>query len=153
MVVLLCCYCKPRSEPGWLPACSAPPKRWYYWFVSEHVTNHEVAVVDVRVAVSPTHHVRLLVAVVLNEKTLDLRVWVGEGEEKRQELEEEEEVATWQVDLAEFNLHVSQPTASTSSPQFIFLISQSFLITFVHLFLPITTCKSFRPRRTPVWLF
>ena len=90
--------------------------------------------VDVRVAVSPTHHVRLLVAVVLNEKTLDLRVWVGEGEEKRQELEEEE-VATWQVDLAEFNLHVSQPTASTSSPQFIFLISQSFLITFVHLFL------------------
>ena len=106
--------------------------------------------VDVRVAVSPTHHVRLLVAVVLNEKTSDLRVWVGEGEEKRQELEEEEEVATWQVDLAEFNLHVSQPTASTSSPQFIFLISQSFLITFVHLFLPITTCKSFRPRRTPV---
>ena len=115
-------------------------------------TNHEVAVVDVRVAVCPTHHVRLLVAVVLNEKTSDLRVWVGEGEEKRQELEEEEEeeVATWQVDLAEFNLHVSQPTASTSSPQFIFLISQSFLITFVHLFLPITTCKSFRPRRTPV---
>ena len=108
--------------------------------------------VDVRVAVSPTHHVRLLVAVVLNEKTLDLRVWVGEGEEKRQELEEEEEeeVATWQVDLAEFNLHVSHPTASTSSPQFIFLISQSFLITFVQLFLPITTCKSFRPRRTPV---
>ena len=106
--------------------------------------------VDVRVAVRPTHHVRLLVAVVLNEKTLDLRVWVGEGEEKKQELEEEEEVATWQVDLAEFNLHVSQPTASTSSPQFIFLISQSFLITFVHLFLPITTCKSFRPRRTPV---
>ena len=104
--------------------------------------------VDVRVAVSPTHHVRLLVAVVLNEKTLDLRVWVGEGEEKKQELEEE--VATWQVDLAEFNLHVSHPTASTSSPQFIFLISQSFLITFVHLFLPITTCKSFRPRRTPV---
>ena len=104
--------------------------------------------VDVRVAVSPTHHVRLLVAVVLNEKTLDLRVWVGEGEEKKQELEEE--VATWQVDLAEFNLHVSQPTASTSSPQFIFLISQSFLITFVQLFLPITTCKSFRPRRTPV---
>ena len=34
---------------------------------------------------------------------------------------------TWQVDLAELNLHVDHSTASTLSPQLIFLISQSFL--------------------------
>lgn len=34
-------------------------------------TNHEVAVVDVGVPVRPAHHVRLLVAVVLNTSTLE----------------------------------------------------------------------------------
>lgn len=37
------------------------------------------------------------------------------------------EGVTWQVDLAELNLHTDQSTASTLSPQLIFLISQSFL--------------------------
>ena len=43
------------------------------------------------------------------------------------EMSQEKELLTWQVDLAELNLQVSHPTASTSSPQLIFLISQSFL--------------------------
>ena len=37
------------------------------------------------------------------------------------------EGVTWQVDLAELNLHTDQSTASTLSPQLTFLISQSFL--------------------------
>ena len=54
-----------------------------------------------------------------------------EGQENGEELGQEKEL-TWQVDLAELNLQVSHPTASTSSPQLIFLISQSFLANLAH---------------------
>ena len=61
---------------------------------------------------------------------------------------------TWQVDLAELNLHVDHSTASTLSPQLIFLISQSFLDN-CQLLIGVwsswkVTCRFCRPRRKQV---
>ena len=80
------------------------------------------------------------------------------GQEKEMGQEKEKKLLTWQVDLAELNLQVSHPTASTSSPQLIFLISQSFLKRLQLLVLCIAqcariTCKSFHPPRTQARLF
>ena len=61
---------------------------------------------------------------------------------------------TWQVDLAELNLHTDQSTTSTLSPQLIFLISQSFLDN-CQLLIGVwsswkVTCRFCRPRRKQV---
>ena len=77
-------------------------------------------------------------------------------EEMEQEMRQEKELLTWQVDLAELNLQVSHPTASTSSPQLIFLISQSFLkqtIASAGLSCATVTCRSSRPPRILAQLF
>ena len=89
------------------------------------------------------------------EKKQEMRL-EKEQEREQEEEEEQEKELTWQVDLAELNLQVSHPTASTSSPQLIFLISQSFLkrtIALIRWSCARITCKFCRPPRTLGQLF